>query len=197
MIPFFTGYLVIVWWLACKFRRTWRGFACVGAGALFMGLVIFAHYQLGEWTQGRIYAEVLQPILYAYGALVTGMGLFIASLPRRVEHGPVCHACGYDLAWMSPEPASGDDSALDPAQADASAAALTANFGRCPECGTSRPRREYVHRTRFAPSSTLPARAFQNSHPEAENSRPMLAIEAREESTSPGIEARTASSMNV
>lgn len=152
MIPFFTGYLVIVWWLACKFRRTWLGFACVGGGALFMALVIYAHYQLGEWTQGRIYAEVLQPILYGYGALVTGMGLFIASLPRRVEHGPACHVCGYDLAWMSqhqPLPTQ----PWDPGVSDP----LTEEFGRCPECGTSRPRREHFYRTRFASAPSIHA----------------------------------------
>lgn len=152
LIPFFTGYLVIVWWLACKFRRTWLGFACVGGGALFMGLVIYAHYQLGEWTQGRIYAEVLQPILYGYGALVTGMGLFIASLPRRVEHGPACHVCGYDLAWMSQHQAS-PTQPWDPAASNP----LAEEFGRCPECGTSRPRREHFYRTRFASAPSIQA----------------------------------------
>lgn len=116
MIPFFTGYAVIVWWLAGRFRRTWTGYACVAAGAAFMGLVIFGHYQLGIATQGRIYMEVLQPILYAYGLMVTSMGLFVASLPRRVEHGRRCHACGYDLEWIE----NGDP-------------------GVCPECGTIRP----------------------------------------------------------
>lgn len=116
MIPFFTGYAVIVWWLAGRYRRSVLGFLWVGAGALFMALVIYGHYALGISTNGRIYAEVLQPILYGYGIVVTGMGLYIACLPRRVEHGPHCHACAYDLRSIPTT--------------------------ICPECGTEIPTRD-------------------------------------------------------
>lgn len=116
LIPFFTGYAVIVWWLAGKHRRTLLGFVWVGLGAAFMAMVILGHYTLGLVTQGRIYMEVLQPILYGYGLVVTGMGVYIACLPRRVEHGPRCYACEYDLR------------------------AIRATI--CPECGTAIPARE-------------------------------------------------------
>lgn len=101
VIPFFTGYAVIVWWLACRYRRTWRSFAWVGAGAIFMAIVILGHIELGIATKGRIYVPVLQPILYAYGITVTGMGLYIACLPRRSEPGRYCHSCGYDLRGIA------------------------------------------------------------------------------------------------
>lgn len=117
LIPFFTGYLVLVWWLAGRYRRTWRGFAWVGAGAGFIAMVIYGHYQLGLATHGRIYMEVLQPILYAYGLTVTMMGLFICCLPRRAEAGRHCHACGYDLRGIDARPTG----------------------SVCPECGTVRP----------------------------------------------------------
>lgn len=116
MIPFFTGYAVIVWWLAGRHRRTLLGFVWVLAGAAFIAMVIYGHYTLGIMTDGRIHAQVLQPILYGYGAMVTGMGLYIACLPRRVEHGPRCHACDYDVR------------------------ALGSTV--CPECGTGIPARD-------------------------------------------------------
>jgi hypothetical protein len=118
VIPFFTGYVVIVWWLAAKYRRTWRAFAWVGAGAAFMALVIVGHTELGVATNGKIYVPVLQPILYAYGLTVTGMGLYIACLPRRPEPGRLCHWCGYDMLG------------LDPADAQRRT---------CPECGRTEP----------------------------------------------------------
>lgn len=101
MIPFFTGFAVIVWWLAGSNRRTLRGFVFVALGAAFMAMVIAGHYALGVWSEGRIYMEVLQPILYGYGIVVIGMGVYIACLPRRVEHGPSCYACGYDVRLLS------------------------------------------------------------------------------------------------
>lgn len=116
LIPFFTGYAVIVWWLAGKYRRSLLGFTWVLVGAAFIAMVIYGHYAMGVVTQGRIHVEVLQPILYGYGAMVTGMGLFIACLPRRVEHGPRCHACDYDMRAISPTV--------------------------CPECGTQVPVRD-------------------------------------------------------
>lgn len=116
LIPFFTGYAVIVWWLAGRHRRTLLGFVWVGLGAAFMAMVILGHYTLGVVTQGRIYMEVLQPILYGYGLVVTGMGVYIACLPRRVEHGPRCYACGYDVR------------------------AIRSTL--CPECGTAIPARD-------------------------------------------------------
>ena len=121
MIPFFTGYLVIVWWLAARYRRTWKGFAWVGAGAVFMALVIFGHIELGVATNGRIYLPVLQPILYAYGFTVVGMGLYIACLPRRVEAGRYCHACGYDMRGIRAGAIPGVTTRV------------------CPECGMSEP----------------------------------------------------------
>ena len=122
MIPFFTGYAVIIWWLAAKHRRSWKGFAWVGAGALFMLLVIVGHIELGIITNGQIYVPVLQPILYAYGFTVVAMGLYIACLPRRAEAGRYCHSCGYDLRGIRRLHADGVPARI------------------CPECGKPEPR---------------------------------------------------------
>lgn len=147
MIPFFTGYAVIVWWLAARYRRTWRAFAWVGAGVAFMVAVILGHLELGAATNGKIYLPVLQPILYAYGFTVTGMGLYIACLPRVPEPGRLCHWCGYDMRGLS---------------------APRAARRTCPECGRTEPEGSAPPRHRDARADQQHADGQPERQPQAD-----------------------------
>lgn len=101
----FAIYAVAVWFAAARWRRTWLSFAAVLAGGLGLVAVAYLHYRLNIWTHGRIYLRVLQVMLYPYTAMVVGMGLYIACLPRAAgERAAVhCPACHYDLAGLEPE----------------------------------------------------------------------------------------------
>lgn len=102
MIPFFAGYAVLVWYAALRWRRRWESFAWVLAGILGLVLVALLHIQLSRWTRGGIYLPVLQCLLYPYAALVGGIGLYLACLPRRVVAAQ-CLRCQYDLAGLAGE----------------------------------------------------------------------------------------------
>ncbi|MCC6659287.1 MAG: hypothetical protein IT437_00205 [Phycisphaerales bacterium] len=103
MIPFFTGYAVLVWFAAARFRRQWKAFAWVGAGIVGLIIVALLHIQLNVWTHGQIYLPVLQSILYPYTVVVAVMGLYLACLPRRVPEAH-CTRCRYDLRGLEREP---------------------------------------------------------------------------------------------
>ncbi|GJM19929.1 MAG: hypothetical protein DHS20C14_21420 [Phycisphaeraceae bacterium] len=106
MIPFFVGYALIVWWQACRWRRTLRGFVTVAVGVAGLMLVNWAHIQLGEWSRSidpegqGFYISVLQAIMYPYTALVGGLGVFIACMPVPERPGN-CARCGYELGGLS------------------------------------------------------------------------------------------------
>lgn len=110
----FPVYAMFVWYLCWRFRRRWEGFAAVllgGAGVVGTGLL---HVKIRDWTGGAIDIENAQILLYTYGVLVLGMGVFFVVMPtsfrnRRAERGQ-CVACGYDVRALG----AGD---------------------RCPECG--------------------------------------------------------------
>jgi len=93
------AYAVLVWYGALRWRRNWRGVAVVLLGVLGVVFTGYLHWMLNQWTQGRIYLRVLQVLLYPYGALVAGVGFFIAALPR-VYTGAQCRSCGYDLRGL-------------------------------------------------------------------------------------------------
>jgi hypothetical protein len=95
----FAAYAVAVWYYAAQGRRRWQGLASVVLGLAGLLLVAYFHYCLNDWTHGRIYLRVLQSLLYPYAALVTGVGLYIACLPRRCpDHA--CVKCQYDLRGL-------------------------------------------------------------------------------------------------
>ena len=102
MIPFFTGYAVLVWIAAARYRRRWAGFGWVGAGVVGLVIVALLHIQLNVWTHGQIYLPVLQSILYPYTVVVGVMGLYLACLPRRVPEAH-CVICLYDLRGLAHE----------------------------------------------------------------------------------------------
>jgi hypothetical protein len=110
----FVVYALAVWFLAAKWRRTFRGFAAVGCGLAGLILVAWFHLKLNDWTHGQIYVQVLQVLLYPYAGMVTAVGAYIAVLPRSVP-ACCCRACGYDLTGLAGE------------------------VELCPECGTTPP----------------------------------------------------------
>jgi hypothetical protein len=101
-------YTVIVWWLAFRHRRRWRGilFVVLGSGGLF--LLSQAVDRLFPTPEGRG-SPILQVLLIPYEILLFIGGLYIVWLPRR-HSVMTCEACGYDMRGL-------DDGA------------------RCPECG--------------------------------------------------------------
>lgn len=99
MIPFFTGFAVMVWMLAAFYRRRWQSFAALLLAMLLMGLLIRLHWSWGERTEGRIYTPVLRHVLEGYAVFVGVTGLFLACIPRAFPRG-CCQGCGYDLAGL-------------------------------------------------------------------------------------------------
>lgn len=95
------------------------GFLWVGAGLLGVALTGYFHYWLNIITQGVIALPVLQSLLWPYAALVAGVGLYIALLPRIPDP---CVACGHDLNATGFKPSV------------------------CPNCHHARPRRCMGHK---------------------------------------------------
>jgi len=108
----FVAYALIVWYGACRWRRSWQGFLCVVVGELGILLFIKLHTMANAWTSYDMHLPVLQFLLWGYLALIGSVGLFIACVPRRPAPW-CCQKCDYDLAGV-------------PGFTD-----------HCPECGTA------------------------------------------------------------
>lgn len=147
MIPLFVGYALLVWWPACVWRRRPWGFLAVFVGTAVLIGAILLHSYIGAVLKQRgidIYTPVLQHLLWPYMLLVTGVGLFIASLPRRYAEGR-CHACGYDLAGIGPDERCCPECGKEiPVQTRNSRCAVCGSNapspyvmeGVCPDCGS-------------------------------------------------------------
>ncbi|MEL6328884.1 MAG: hypothetical protein AAFR38_04425 [Planctomycetota bacterium] len=123
---FFTLYAVMVWWLAAKTRRTAKAFAPVLLGVGILLLINWIHYELYKLTNGELDLAVVRSMMYPYTALVAGVAVFIALLPKVAAPGR-CGGCGYDLSGL---PGEG-----------------TGERVVCPECGRGdRPDSVRVHR---------------------------------------------------
>jgi hypothetical protein len=96
----FVIYAVAVWYAAARWRRRWESFAWITAGFAGLVLVAYFHWRLNIWTHGNIYLPVLRVLLFPYTALVVGIGLFIALLPRRIIPWAHCPGCLYDLRGL-------------------------------------------------------------------------------------------------
>jgi hypothetical protein len=94
----FAVYAVVVWFLAMRWRRQFRGFVVSIAGALLAMLI--------TWGLRRIISEMayiqLSLLLFAEAAIVGGMGVFIALLPRAPAH-PHCPWCWYNTSGLGPD----------------------------------------------------------------------------------------------
>lgn len=122
----FALHAVLVWALAFRWRRRWPAFAVVLLGATLPALISriqeLARLVPPDWRVLAFGFE-LKLLFWAESAIVLGLGLFIAALPRRPSH-PHCPYCHYDLRGLG-----GPD--------------------RCPECGqalTAAARAELVPR---------------------------------------------------
>lgn len=108
-------YAVVSWYATALWRRRWQGFAIVLGSVLGVACVAVLHRLIDRWSGHTINLPAFHPIIYPYGVVVGGMGLYIACIPRRKLHGH-CAACEYSLEG------------LDDAQRV------------CPECGVVIPR---------------------------------------------------------
>ncbi len=102
----FAVYPVFMWYLAMRWRRTWRGVASVGAGLFAMGLVTLL---IGRFTWiEEADRTLLRAMMVPYGAFVGFIGLYIVSLPRPMSHKLlwVCGGCGYDMSGLPTDSAS-------------------------------------------------------------------------------------------
>ncbi|MBX3406227.1 MAG: zinc ribbon domain-containing protein [Phycisphaeraceae bacterium] len=104
-------YLVLVWFLAVRLRRTWSGVGVVVAAVL---VLVAVNQVLGGEAGpfGGKRASLLLVLLWPYTMLIGAGGAFILALPRTVRGEYHCPNCHYDFAGLDP-------------------AGLV-----CPECGT-------------------------------------------------------------
>ena len=108
-------YPCAIWLLAHAYRRRWLSFVvALGSVVPVVLAVLAAQHFLARGAQGLFPTVWLAPGLYA--AVVCGVGLLIASQPRR--RAGACAKCAYDLA--------GNQS------------------GVCPECGAPIPQGQAV-----------------------------------------------------
>lgn len=107
----FVLYTLLVWGWCLRERRRWTVVLPVVLGAL--GLIAFnvIHGKLSDWTDGAIEVPMLRSLTYPYTALVVGVSLYLAWLPRDAGYG--CRGCGYDLTGVP----------------------VTDGLTVCPECG--------------------------------------------------------------
>lgn len=102
----------MVWYLAMRWRRRWRGAVAVGLGVLGLAVVGATLHAADRQMQGALRSTVVGLIFWPYVGVVLAVGAFIVLLPRRTYASGRCWTCGYDLEGLSPEDL------------------------RCPECGT-------------------------------------------------------------
>ncbi|MCC5823173.1 MAG: hypothetical protein LAT64_09780 [Phycisphaerales bacterium] len=98
MIPFFVGYAMFVWYLSARYRRTLLAYACALTGAALLIVLSYGHWVVGQ-ANPELMIQGMQILLYPYTAAVGGVGIFIASLPRRYPEG-CCRSCGYNLEGL-------------------------------------------------------------------------------------------------
>lgn len=99
MIPLFVGYAVIVWYLTARYRRTLLAYACALSGVGLLMTLGYAHWVIGRFHP-ELFIQGMQILLYPYTIVVGAVGVFIASLPHRVEPGN-CPRCGYNLLGLA------------------------------------------------------------------------------------------------
>lgn len=96
----FVIYAVAVWYFAIRHRRRWRGFCAVAVGIAGLVFISYLHIQLSRWTNGRIYIQALQVLVYPYTVMVGLVGLYGACLPRA-RNPRACLGCGYDRSGLA------------------------------------------------------------------------------------------------
>lgn len=101
----FAAYAIIVWYLAARYRRDWRGFLAplIGAALALLAVRIPALQRvLPErwWVMG--FGTELQILIWAESMIVLVVGLFIALMPRPPAR-PHCAYCWYEIAGLDPE----------------------------------------------------------------------------------------------
>ncbi|MEM0984256.1 MAG: hypothetical protein AAGI17_09935 [Planctomycetota bacterium] len=137
---FFVGYAVVMWVFIIRNRRTLRALIPLVIGTTGLLGINILHLFVSKATNGAIDLPQIQALMYPYTALVTGVGIWLALIPRRHTHG--CWRCGYDLAGLSTKD---PDTPLV-----------------CPECGEPQSRRNA-----YRPSGVSAAEAGLPMTPEA------------------------------
>lgn len=95
----FVVYAVFIWYVSFRYRRSLAGIGVFFAGLAGIALVGGFHYQLNEWTGGKIYLPVLQILLYPYAGLVAFISAYLWIMPRRPAENH-CVSCGYSLRGL-------------------------------------------------------------------------------------------------
>ncbi len=109
LFPFLAA---LIWYLAGKYRRTWRGVL-----AVFVGMAVFALLEITLIRMGAIGIAGMKPWLVVWlvifsGALVIAVSIFIFLMPLPPPPHVHCRKCKYNLTGL-------DSADL-----------------HCPECGT-------------------------------------------------------------
>ncbi|MGE3107995.1 MAG: hypothetical protein AB7G11_10920 [Phycisphaerales bacterium] len=98
----FPLYAVVIWALAAKWRRTWKGFAAVLVGTVLLLLIEYTLYRLGNLKLPLIQPKQALGLLIPFTVLVFLVGVFIAC-QRRPTPSPIhCTKCHYDLTGLNP-----------------------------------------------------------------------------------------------
>jgi hypothetical protein len=108
----FPFYAALFWYLAGKYRRTWKG-----VGIIFAGMAVLVTIEMMLIKLGMLGIAGMEPwdvirLLIPFGVLVIVVAIFIFFLPLAPPPFVHCRACRYDLTGLE-------------------AADLC-----CPECGT-------------------------------------------------------------
>lgn len=98
----FPLYAVVIWLLAAKWRRTWKGFAAVLIGTAILLVIEYTLYRIGSLPLTMVQPKQALGLLVPFTVLVFGMGLFIAC-QRPPAPSPIhCAMCHYDLTGLNP-----------------------------------------------------------------------------------------------
>lgn len=98
----FPFYALVIWLLAAKWRREWKGFAVVIGGTGFLLFIEYTLFKLGSLKIGVTEPETVLGLLIPFTVFVSLIGLFIACQPRRAPSEVHCGTCFYDLTGLGP-----------------------------------------------------------------------------------------------
>jgi hypothetical protein len=92
----FPLYVLTVWLLVAKWRRSWIGALILVAGTTGTFALWMFYRTIVQWFGNTVPLENARVVIWGTGGLASIVGLYIFLLPRRAQIGH-CRHCGYDL----------------------------------------------------------------------------------------------------
>lgn len=98
----FLAFAAIFWAGIYIHRRTWWALVWwLGAVVVLIAVALF-HAWLDVYYRGTIHLPIMRAVLYPYAALVTGLGIILAFMPKNYSGRP-CPKCKYDVSGLAEE----------------------------------------------------------------------------------------------